>query len=465
MVKPVILCIDDEPIILYSLREQIIRGVGEGYQIELAQSGQEALELCAELNEEGIAIPLVICDQHLPYMLGDEILSRLHRLYPKTLKILLTGQANFQGVIKAVNQANLYHYIAKPWQEIDLILTVKEALHSYELNQQIRKQNQVLQQVNQELHAEIQRRKQTEKLLKASEARLESILNSLEDVVWSASVTDLELLYLNPSAEKLYGYPMQMFLQNNSLHGDDVVHPEDQNLFQDFLSRILIQRNLLIKYRIICPDGQIKWVKEQAQVIYDSEGKALRIDGTIYDITQQKLAEDELTHAAFHDSLTGLPNRAFFLQQLDLELKRSQHYYTHDMFAVLFLDLDDFKQINDNLGHDLGDLYLIAIAQRLQKCLRESDLLARLGGDEFTIFLRKIKDQTEVRKITQRILHELSVPHNLKNQVVSSGASIGVVIADSQYRNSSNLLRDADLAMYNAKNSGKNRYVIFDEII
>ena len=190
MLKPVILCVDDEPTILYSLRDQILRGIGENYQIELAQSGQEALELCAELTDEGIEIPLIICDQILPGMLGNEILSELHSLYPQALKILLTGQASFEGVIKAINQANLYRYIAKPWQEIDFILTVKEALHSYEQNQKIRQQNKILHKINQELREEINKRQQTEQLLKVSEARLESILNSLEDVVWSINLSE-----------------------------------------------------------------------------------------------------------------------------------------------------------------------------------------------------------------------------------------------------------------------------------
>ncbi|MEM8781206.1 MAG: response regulator, partial [Cyanobacteria bacterium P01_G01_bin.49] len=226
MVKPVILCIDDEPIILRSLQQQILNGIGESYQIEIAESGQEALELCAELIEEGIVIPLVICDHVLPGMSGDEILSRLHNLCPETLKILLTGHTSSEGVIRAVNQANLYRYLTKPWNKIDLILTIKEALRSYEQFQKIKKQNQILHQINQELQQEIQERKQTEYLLKISETRLESILNSLEDVIWSISPDTLELLYLSPSAEQLYGYPVQRFWQNQTFWRRDLVHPQ-----------------------------------------------------------------------------------------------------------------------------------------------------------------------------------------------------------------------------------------------
>lgn len=461
MLKPVILCVDDEPTILYSLRDQILRGIGENYQIELAQSGQEALELCAELTDEGIEIPLIICDQILPGMLGNEILSELHSLYPQALKILLTGQASFEGVIKAINQANLYRYIAKPWQEIDFILTVKEALHSYEQNQKIRQQNKILHKINQELREEINKRQQTEQLLKVSEARLESILNSLEDVVWSASPETLELIYLNPAAEKLYGYPIKMFLQNQSFQRHEVVYPEDRESLQDFLAQVLTHNNLTLKYRILRPNGEIRWVEEQAQVIYDHQGNAIRIDGTIDDITQRKLTEDKLTYAAFHDSLTNLPNRAFFLQQLDLELKRSQRYSNYH-FAVLFIDLDGFKKVNDQLGHDRGDLLLISIAQRLQKSLRNSDLLARLGGDEFTIILQEVPHSTKVVEITERILADLSLPFTLENDVATIGASIGIVMGNPNYTNPADLLRNADSAMYHVKNSGKGNYTFFN---
>ncbi len=272
MVKPVILCIDDESIILRSLRQQILRGIGDNYQIEIAESGQEALEFCAELRDEGVVIPLIICDHFLPCMLGDEILSRLHALYPETLKILLTGQASFEGVVRAINQANLYRYIAKPWNETDLILTVKEALRSYEQGQKIKNQNQILQKINQQLQQEIQERKRTEHLLKISEARLESILNSSEDVIWSISPDSFELLYLSPSIEKLYGEPVQRFWQNPKFWRHDVVYAQDRETLKNFISQVLTKNSLTIEYRICPSTGEIKWLKERAQVIYDEVG-------------------------------------------------------------------------------------------------------------------------------------------------------------------------------------------------
>ncbi len=460
MVKSVIICIDDEPFILHSLREQILRGIGENYQIEIAESGEEAFELCAELTSQRMAISLIICDHFLPDMLGDEILCQLHDRYPQTLKILLTGQASFEAVIKTVNQANLYRYIAKPWNEMDLLLTVKEALRSYEQTQQLKDQNKTLEKVNQELQKEIKERQQTEQLLKASESRLESILNSLEDVVWSVSTETLELMYLSPAAEHLYGYPLPILLKNSIFWKQDMVHPEDRVILKYFFAQVLTKKNVTIQYRILHPNGEIRWLKECAQVIEDEQGNPIRLDGVIYNITQQKLREDQLTHDALHDSLTHLPNRAFFLQQLDLELNHS-HCDSNYQFAVLFVDLDGFKTVNDNLGHRVGDLLLIAIAQRLHKCLRNSDLIARLGGDEFTILLSDIQDTTRVVEITERILRELSCSFTLENHTLYSGASIGIVIGPSAYTNPLDLLKDADSAMYQVKQTGKGGYVFY----
>lgn len=316
MVKPVIVCIDDEPHILHSLRQQMSREIGKDYRIEVATSGQEALELCAELTDERIEIPLIICDHFLPGMLGSEVLCQLHELYPQTFKILLTGQANFEGVVKAVNQANLYRYITKPWDEIDLTLTIKEAINSYKKNEKLKKQNQILYQINKKLQKEIQERKKAEQLLKASEERLESILNSLEDVIWSISPQTLDLLYLSPSAEKLYGYPLNL-LKKQTFWRYKLVHPENRDAVRKFIPQVLTEDYLTINYRILQPNGEFRWIKECAQVIYDSGGTPIRIDGIIYNITQQKLKEAKLTYNSFHHPLKKPSNRSLSVKQIN----------------------------------------------------------------------------------------------------------------------------------------------------
>jgi diguanylate cyclase (GGDEF)-like protein len=202
-------------------------------------------------------------------------------------------------------------------------------------------------------------------------------------------------------------------------------------------------------------------LSDRSHVVKNEKGETIRLDGIIYDITERKLAQEKLIHDALHDSLTGLPNRILFMERVEQALKHSKRrsYY---LFAVLFIDLDRFKTINDSLGHSSGDELLIEIAGLLQGCLRATDTVARLGGDEFTVLLEDFNDIDDVIRITERIQTKLSLPFDLGGHTIFTSASIGIVISSRQYQQGAELLRDADIAMYRAKELGKARYAIFD---
>lgn len=459
MSKGTIICIDDDRLILNSLRDQLQRIIDDTYDIEVAESGGEALELFSELEADQIAIPLVICDQNLPDMGGDSLLSYLQIQYPKTRKILLTGEANLDAVIHAVNSANLYRYIAKPWDETDLKLTVKAALKSYLQDEQLIEQNRTLRAINAQLKGEIDERQLVQQKLQESEIRLESILNSLDDVVWSAAVEEFQLLYLNPAAEAVHGYPVSSFLSSPDLWLD-VIHPADRHQMVHFFDQLLAAGSLNIEYRILRPDGEIRWLKNRGHVITDDQGRPSRLDGIIYDITEQKRAQAQLLHDAFHDELTGLPNRNLMMERISQSLKR-QHRIPDYQFALLFIDLDRFKIINDSLGHLVGDQLLVAIAHLLENCLRTSDTVARLGGDEFTILLDGIQGIDDAIHVAERILETLKIPFQVGDHSVFTGSSIGIAYNSVQYDDATLLLRDADIAMYRAKSLGKGCFVVF----
>jgi diguanylate cyclase (GGDEF)-like protein len=195
--------------------------------------------------------------------------------------------------------------------------------------------------------------------------------------------------------------------------------------------------------------------------VWDKDGIANRIAGSQSDITDRKFAEEKLLHDAFYDGLTGLPNRALFLDRLKHAIERTKRHKEY-RFGVLFLDLDRFKDVNDSLGHMLGDQLLIATSQLLQGGLRSTDTASRFGGDEFVILLEEISDLGAAVRVATWIQESLAAPFNLKEHEVYITTSIGIVIGSAVYQKPEDILRDADIAMYVAKSRGKARYEIFN---
>lgn len=214
-----------------------------------------------------------------------------------------------------------------------------------------------------------------------------------------------------------------------------------------------------INYR---KDGTEFYNQWHIEPIYNSEGKLTHYLAIQRDVTEKKKAEKKLIYDAFHDSLTGLHNRAWFLHQLDQSLMKANQSQDA-MFALLFLDLDGFKLINDTLGHSVGDVFLQEVAQRIKNSIRPEDKLARLGGDEFTIIIENVNDLSIVSQIADRIQSNLQKPLILGSQEVFTSCSIGIALSNVGYETQEEMLRDADLALYRAKSLGKSRSAVFNK--
>jgi diguanylate cyclase (GGDEF)-like protein len=190
----------------------------------------------------------------------------------------------------------------------------------------------------------------------------------------------------------------------------------------------------------------------------------MAVEGVLVDITQRKRAEEQLLHSALHDSLTGLPNRASFYDRVDLALERARGRQ-RSPFAVLFLDLDRFKLINDGFGHAAGDRLLIEIAHRLRRAVRPGDTVARLGGDEFTVLIPDVSGQDEAVSVARRIHEALGQPFQVGDNEVYTTASTGIALSSPRYDNPDEILRDADIAMYQAKSEGRARHYVYDQTL
>jgi diguanylate cyclase (GGDEF)-like protein/PAS domain S-box-containing protein len=266
--------------------------------------------------------------------------------------------------------------------------------------------------------------------------------------------------YLSPSCETVLEFHPNELVNT---YPQALYHPEDlERVKLETCQSILRGEIVNTTLRVSKKSGGYIWLETLAKPITNALGQIVQVQTTSRDVTQRVLVEQQLSHDALHDTLTDLPNRALFMERVELALSQLLRLGDYQ-FAVLFIDLDRFKVINDSLGHLVGDRLLIAIASLLKSCLRTTDIVARLGGDEFTILLDDIRDFTEATKIAERIQDQLRSPFCLEGQMVSITASIGIVLGSTEYTQGVDILRDADIAMYRAKAAGKARYEIFDK--
>lgn len=243
----------------------------------------------------------------------------------------------------------------------------------------------------------------------------------------------------------------------------EISHPDDWQTHHH-LEQTLIdseESNFQIEKRFLAKNGRIVDTLLKVVVVRDPDNKPLHFNNQIVDITERKHMEQQLLHDALHDSLTGLPNRALFMDRLEQQLKRSQRQGGY-LFAVLFLDLDRFKVVNDSVGHLVGDKLLIEIARRLENSVAPTDTVARLGGDEFTILLEDISSKSQAVLVAESIYQTLTFPFNVQGYELFTTASIGIALSSQGYDKPEDILRDADLTMYSAKEHGRARYEIFD---
>jgi diguanylate cyclase (GGDEF)-like protein/PAS domain S-box-containing protein len=303
-------------------------------------------------------------------------------------------------------------------------------------------------------------RKRNEDALKLSQERFELVTRATSDAVWDWNLFSDEIWW-NDGVCKLFGYSAEEMGSDKTMWRERL-HPDDrERVIRDITQHIDTGKaNWADEYRFQRKDGSYSFVIDRGYVVYDENEMPVRMLGSMMDVTDRKVLEDQLTHQALHDPLTNIANRALFQNRVDHALAKLPR--KKDQLAVLFLDLDNFKSINDSLGHAAGDKLLIAVAERLQDCLRTTDTAARLGGDEFAVLCESVTRIDEAVMIAERILSVFLQPFMIDGKETFVGTSIGIAASSEEASDSDALLRNADLAMYLAKNEGKGGYVVFE---
>jgi diguanylate cyclase (GGDEF)-like protein/PAS domain S-box-containing protein len=304
-------------------------------------------------------------------------------------------------------------------------------------------------------------RKQAEVALRRSQERFELVTRATSDAIWDWNLATNELWW-NEGFQKLFGYSAETV-------GSDIeswtgrLHPDDLDRVVDAIHSHIDSgnNNWSDEYRFRRADGSYAVVIDRGYVVHDDNGIPVRMLGSMMDVSERKVLEEQLTHQALHDPLTKIANRVLFRDRVEHALSKLRR--GNSSLAVLFLDLDNFKQVNDSIGHGAGDQLLIAVARRLQDCLRSSDTAARLGGDEFAVLVESVHCKDEATMIAERINTVFRQPFIIDGKEVYMSTSIGIAQSSPEINTSDELLRNADLAMYRAKNQGKGGYVVFEQ--
>ncbi len=442
MEQPRLLLVDDEPRLLSSLYELL---QGRGYQLVTASTGNEALAHLSKLRFD-----LVLLDLRLPDIGGHEIMDFINAKGVDADVIVMSGEVGIDAAIGALKRG-AYDYLRKPYSREELLTTVANALKARRLEE-----------TNSRIATQLEN----------SEKMYRYLVDSSPDIIYTLN-HEGRFTFVNDRAYQLLGYRREELIGQ---HYSILVHEEDlERARYAFNERRVDERaSRNVELRLKCHTGsnQERTFNNTLMTISlnaigmhvpDQEVKKLEFFGTYgvaRDITDRKRAEEVISYQAYHDILTDLPNRILFKDRLGLAVIQAKRKQTE--LAVMFIDLDRFKLVNDTLGHVKGDELLQQVAVRLKECLRKGDTLARQGGDEFTIVLPELRDRDDARSVADKFLECLQLPFDLDGHQVHISASIGIAIYPGHGESIDELLRHADIAMYQVKGQGKNGHAFYD---
>jgi diguanylate cyclase (GGDEF)-like protein/PAS domain S-box-containing protein len=439
---PSLLLVEDEPRALTSLYELL---QGNSYDLTMAATGSEALLHLAKRRFD-----LVLLDLRLPDIDGNEVMDYINAKKIDVDVVVISGEVKINAAIGAL-QRGAKNYVRKPYSREQLLNTVGGVLG----------------------HRKLQKsRQRVAHALQNSERMYRYLVDASPDLIYTLN-RDGRFTFVNDRVCQILGYTRAELIGKHYsfvVYADDLEHA--CHAFNERRADARASRNveLRLKFRPgmahlpIFAHGTIR-ISLSATGMHASrhdngQQEFIGTYGIARDVTGQRAAEEMIVHQAYHDALTNLPNRVLFKDRLGLALIQSERKRSE--LAVMFIDLDRFKLVNDTLGHVKGDELLRQVANRLKDCLRKGDTLARQGGDEFTVVLPDLRDRSDALSVADKFLERLQMPFDLDGSIAHISASIGIAIAPGDGDSVDDLLRNADIAMYHVKGSGKCGHAFFD---
>ena len=433
-----ILIVDDNESTCRSLRLIFEK---KGYEIEMAGTGREAIE-----KAQGRFFNLALLDIRLPDMEGTELLAPLKETHPDMAVILVTGHASLKTAMQALNNG-ASGYITKPLDVDEVLSKARDVLEK----QRLVMENSRLYQAAQR---ELAERKRAEEALRESEEMYKTLVQTSPDAV---TVTDLEahITYVSQRTLELHGLESAEEVLGRSALA--FFAPEEYERAMINLQKTL-QEGLVRneEYTLLRKDSTRFIGELSAALISDAYGKPKAFIATTRDITKRKRAEEKLAFMATPDALTDLPNRMLFNDRLILALAHAHR--NQQKLAVILLDLDHFKDVNDTLGHSMGDKLLQAVGDRLKSLLRRSDTVARMGGDEFMLILPEVSQVEDTVRVAEKLLEAFRKPFVFDGHALHITTSVGIAIYPNDGEDADTLVKNADIAMYRAKAQGRDNY-------
>jgi diguanylate cyclase (GGDEF)-like protein/PAS domain S-box-containing protein len=422
-----VLLVDDDPQSVSRIRAALSGTGPSRFRIRQARSVRLAQQ---RLARKGTDVLLLNLSRSGMQPLGA--LALLQAQAPRVPVLVLASKEEEHLALKAVKQGAHDYLLTEQIYRTVLIRALRHAVEQREANA---------------------RSAAAERALRESEARYRALFEQSRDAIVLADAAG-RITNVNRATAELLGY------RALDLGGRPLASLQFEPAVPEELELAELRASWEFETRLRRRGGDYVWCLLSAAAQRDEAGTIIGYQAIIHDITERKLAEDRLMHSALHDALTGLPNRALLADRLDMAFARMRRYHEQG-FAVLFLDLDRFKVVNDSLGHAIGDKLLLRVAEVLKSCVRDEDTVARMGGDEFAILLNGVHDEEGARATVLRIQEQLAQPFALDGHSLFTSASIGMAFPASPEQTAADLLRNADMAMYRAKAAGPARYRVF----